>query len=105
MEIQLADALKALRQELSRSIKESEGEAVRFRIERINLEAQVAVTAGREGGAAVKIWLFSGDGKSSRQTVSTHTLTLELAAETADGDYVRTGASRRPTGALPRDSR
>ncbi|MFC7582539.1 trypco2 family protein [Nonomuraea antimicrobica] len=49
MEIQLADALKALRQELSRSIKESEGEAVRFRIERINLEAQVAVTAGREG--------------------------------------------------------
>ncbi|MGV9302009.1 trypco2 family protein [Nonomuraea sp. NPDC004354] len=105
MEIQLADALKALRQELSRSIEESEGEAVRFRIEKINLEAQVAVTAGREGGVGVKIWLFSGDGKTSKQTVSTHTLTLELAAETADGDYVRTGAGRRPAIPLTRDSR
>ncbi|GGS89744.1 trypco2 family protein [Nonomuraea spiralis] len=94
MEIELASVLRALREELARSVKESEGEAVRFRLEKINLEAQIAVTKGQEGGLGLKLWVLSGDGKRSSQTVSTQLLKLELSAETADGGYVRTRAHR-----------
>ncbi|MFD8207041.1 trypco2 family protein [Streptomyces sp. NPDC059695] len=94
MEIGLADTIKALRGELSRAMTEGEGHPVRLRVQSVKLDMQVAVTASAEAGGGVKFWVLSADGKASEATSTTHTVSLELTAETADGGSVLTDSAR-----------
>ncbi|MFI5798437.1 trypco2 family protein [Streptomyces sp. NPDC051677] len=91
MEIGLADALKALRDELAEAMRESAGHPVRLHVETVNLDLQVAVTQAEEGGGGVKFWVVSADGKASQTISATHTVSLQLKAETTDGGRVLTG--------------
>ncbi|MFH9084651.1 MULTISPECIES: trypco2 family protein [unclassified Streptomyces] len=92
MEIGLADALKALRDELAQATHEAEGHAVRLHVESVDLNLQVAVTDSLEAGGGVKFWVVSANGKATGTTAVTHTVSLRLKAETADGNRVLTGA-------------
>ncbi|WP_369260426.1 trypco2 family protein [Streptomyces sp. R35] len=92
MEIRLADALKALRNELADASLQSAGQPVRLLVETVDLELQVAVTHAKEGGGGVKFWVLTADGKASASTAVTHTVSLQLKAETADGGRVLTGS-------------
>lgn len=64
-EILLADAIEALRAQLSEAMKAGEGKDVRFRVEDLELELQAVVTreatgkTGAKGG--IKFWLVSGE--------------------------------------------
>ncbi|MEU3960264.1 trypco2 family protein [Streptomyces buecherae] len=97
-EIGLARAIRGLRAELAEAMADGEDEAIRFRIESISLDLQVAVENAREGHAGLRFWVVSADGGASSSTVTTHSLSLQLAAETAAGDHVRIAATpeRRP---------
>ncbi|MEV5610988.1 trypco2 family protein [Streptomyces sp. NPDC052225] len=94
MQIGLADALKALRGELAEAALAADGDPVRLLVESVDLELQVAVTDTAEAGGGVKFWVVSADGKISGSTAVTHTVKLQLAAESASGDRVRTGSGR-----------
>ncbi|TXS41223.1 hypothetical protein EAO75_41195 [Streptomyces sp. uw30] len=92
MEIRLADALRALRNELSQAALEADGQPVRLHVETVNLDLQVSVTDSLEAGGGVKFWVLSADAKAAGSTAVTHTVSLQLKAETADGGRVLTGS-------------
>lgn len=92
MEIRLADALKALRSELAQAALEAEGQPVRLHVETVNLDLQVSVTDSLEAGGGVKFWVVSADAKATGSTAVTHTVSLQMKAEKADGGRVLTGS-------------
>lgn len=79
----LADAISALRRELTTAAYEGKGEAMRFAIEPIELTVQVAVTKDVDGKIG---WDILGVG-STYEHVTTQSLTLKLAPvwQTPDG--------------------
>ncbi|MGF0173138.1 trypco2 family protein [Streptomyces sp. Marseille-Q5077] len=91
VEIRLADALKALRDELAEATAQAEGSRVRLHVETVSLDLQVAVTDTVEAGGGVKFWLLSADARASATAAVTHTVSLQLKAETDDGGRVLTG--------------
>ncbi|MEU6553177.1 trypco2 family protein [Streptomyces sp. NPDC046915] len=92
MQIGLAEALRALRNELAQAALEAEGQPVRLRVETVNLDLQVAVEGSVEAGGGVKFWVLSANGKAAASKAVTHTVSLQLKAETADGNRVLTGS-------------
>ncbi|MEU3509028.1 trypco2 family protein [Streptomyces longwoodensis] len=91
MDIELATLLAALRSEISRARLDAAGEEVRFRINAIDLELQVAVEKSAEANAGVRFWVVSLGGKGSVKSAETHTIKISLAAETDTGEPVLTG--------------
>ncbi|MFB7495080.1 trypco2 family protein [Streptomyces sp. NPDC056161] len=90
MDIELSDLLTSLRAEIDRARLAAAGQDVRFRINSIDLELQVAVEKTAEANAGVKFWVVSLGGKGGGKTAHTHTVKLSLAAETDDGEPVLT---------------
>ena|ERR1700730_10939849 len=56
-EIGLADAIRELRQELTRAIAEREGESLRFKPGPIELELQLEIGAGLGAGVEIEHWV------------------------------------------------
>lgn len=90
--IPLADMLIELRSELNRAQQAGEGQALRFRIETIDLELQITVTEGDEVSAGFKFWVVNGDAKSQVTAQSLHKLHLKLNPVTVDPDDPQGGA-------------
>jgi hypothetical protein len=86
--IGLADAIRELRQELTRAIAEGEGESLRFKPGPIALELQLEIE--REGDVSTGIKWFvvsaSAEGKMTRASTHTIKLTLEPLAPKGGGD-------------------
>ncbi|WP_149498654.1 trypco2 family protein [Roseiconus lacunae] len=59
--IELSDMIVGLRKEIQEAQIKAESESLRFRIESVDVEAQVAVSieAGVEGSAKWKFWILS----------------------------------------------
>ncbi|MFI2288368.1 trypco2 family protein [Streptomyces niveus] len=91
MGIELADLLASLRSEISRARLDAAGKDVRFRINSIDLELQVAVEKSAEAKAGVRFWVVSLGGEGAAKSARTHTVKLSLAAETDNGDPLLTG--------------
>ncbi|MET9376274.1 trypco2 family protein [Streptomyces sp. NPDC002992] len=91
MDIELADLLASLRSEIGRAQLDAAGQDVRFRINSIDLELQVAVEKSAEAKAGVRFWVVSLGGGGSTKAARTHTIKLSLGAETGAGDPVLTG--------------
>ncbi|MEU9605630.1 trypco2 family protein [Streptomyces sp. NPDC048057] len=90
MEIGLAETIKALRGELAQAVADGEGQPIRFRVQSVRLDVQVAVTASKEAQGGVKFWVLSAGAGASEDASTAHTVSLELTAETADGGPVLT---------------
>jgi hypothetical protein len=94
----LADAIEALRTELSGAMLAGGGHGMQFALEPIELTVQAVVTTGGNGKIGWKILEFGG----SRESVATQTLTLRLTPiwKRSDGTLVRdfTIASVAPLG-------
>jgi hypothetical protein len=88
VDIGLAETVRSLRRELVTAMEDGEGASVRLRVQSVKLEIQVAVTASGESNGDVKFWVLSAGGKAAESTSFTHTLSLELAAETNQGGTV-----------------
>ncbi|MFF0301721.1 trypco2 family protein [Streptomyces sp. NPDC004562] len=91
MDIELATLLASLRSEINRARLDSAGQEVRFRINSIDLELQVAVEKSAEANAGVRFWVVSLGGKGGSKSAETHVVKLSLTAETDTGEPVLTG--------------
>lgn len=91
--IELADMIRELRQQLSTALADGEGEALRFELGPVEIEASVAVTREAGGDAKVRLWVVDAgaNGKYGHAETQRVTLTLTPRAFTADG---------RPTGTI-----
>ncbi len=85
----LADAIRALRSELTAAMAEGAGQELRFELGPVEMEflLEVGREVGVEGG--VKFWVVSLGGKGSVTSGSTHRVTLALTPRTREGGTPR----------------
>lgn len=86
MEIPLYEMLQHLREELQTSMAVSKGESLRFRLDTVDLELQVAVTKSATGKGGVKFWVLNADGEVKRDTKEVQTIKLKLTPVDNEGD-------------------
>jgi Trypsin-co-occurring domain 2 len=91
MGIELAALLSSLRSEIDRARLDSAGKDVRFRVDAIDLELQVAVEKTAEADAGVRFWVVSMGGKGAAKSTETHVIKMKLGAVTSTGESVLTG--------------
>lgn len=90
MAVGLGEALRSLRAEITEAMQASQGEAVRFRIESIDMEFQVTASESKEAQGGVKFHLLTVGGKKASESENVHKVALRLSALTADGGDVLT---------------
>jgi hypothetical protein len=90
--IELSDMIRELRRQLTESLTDGAGEAVRFELGPVEIEATVAVT--REGGANAKVRLWvvdaGADGKYAHAQTQRITVTLTPKLVPVSGGPART---------------
>jgi hypothetical protein len=77
-DVDLADAIGALRDALVRAMWDGQHSRVRFRIKPVDLTVNVGVTQTGSGTAGVKWHILALGGERSRQTEATQTLRIQL---------------------------
>ncbi len=77
--IGIPDAVRALRSELTATIKENEHEELRFDLRWVEIELTLAIEHQTEAQAGVNVWVVSVGGKGSMTSASTHNVTLSMA--------------------------
>ncbi len=83
--LKLAEAVAALRQELTSAMRAGEGERVRFELGTVEMEFGLELAKERGAEAGVKFWVVTLGGKGSTTSGSTHRVTLQLTPKGADG--------------------
>ncbi len=99
----LAEAIRALRAELSTAMAEGAGQALRFELGPVEMEFLLEVSREAGGEAEVKFWVVSLGGKGSVTSGSTHRVTLALIPRTSRGGKplirdVEPGPEKQPAG-------
>ena len=77
-EIALKDMIQQLRRELREAVLEGEGDALKFRLDGVELELQVGVTRSEEARGGIKFWVLNAGAKTAEQGSTTQTLRLKL---------------------------
>lgn len=113
----LAEAIEALRTELTLAMENAAGQGMRFKPGPVELTVEAALTTGLGGKADIRWWLIEAGGEASLQSVATQTLKITLQPVLLDSqgrvvDALVSGAersrgpgsgeSRRPRGAVER---
>ncbi|MET9445312.1 trypco2 family protein [Streptomyces sp. NPDC006610] len=84
--IELSDMIRELRSQLAASLADGAGEAVRFEVGPVEIEATVAV--GREAGAnaRVRLWVVDAGADGKYTHAQTQTVRVTLTPKVVEGD-------------------
>jgi hypothetical protein len=77
-ELGLADMLGGLRRELEDAQRRAAGEALRFGIADVEVEATVQITRSAAGRAGIQFWVVQAGGDYARGNATTHRIKLNL---------------------------
>lgn len=97
--IPLAKMLAELRAELLAAQDEGTGKNLRFLVDDIELELQVATTQEDTGGVGIKFWVINADAKLKDAEVNTQKVKLKLALVDQAGNRqvpIDSGATTKP---------
>ncbi|MFD4510924.1 trypco2 family protein [Streptomyces sp. NPDC058457] len=83
-EVELSDAIEALRGSLERARTQGSGRSVRFDVESVELNLSVTVTQQGKGSAGIRWHVLTAGGERSRGTETAQSLTLRLAPVVVD---------------------
>jgi len=78
--LELAAMIKALRSQLVEAQREGEGEDIRFTIEDVELELEIAAEQQLEAGIAAKFYVLTSSLKGNRKDAVTQKMRLKLKA-------------------------
>jgi hypothetical protein len=78
VEVGLAKAIASLRAELQEALEAGHGEAVQFRLGRVEVELEVVVKASAEAKGGARFWLVSAEAKGDVGRDKRHRIKLEL---------------------------
>ena len=99
MEIELADAVAAVRDELLEAVARGAGQEVLFKVGPVQLEFAVELRADAKAKAGFKAWVVSGDLEGAAGRTRTHRVTVSLTPQRpGGGDLLVGGDSERPPG-------
>jgi hypothetical protein len=90
--IPLANAIRALREELAQAVREGQDEEVRFRVGPVDLEFQVEISKEASGKAGVAFWVVSVGGGGGRSSSTANTVKINLQPVDKHGNLVAVGA-------------
>ena len=77
----MADAVRALRSELTAAMQGSEGERLRFELDAVDMEFLLEVRKEGGGEAGIKFWVISLGAKGGVSSGSTHRVKLSLSPQ------------------------
>jgi len=86
-DIPLAAMIQALRSELEIAQKSSAGQAIRFQMEKVELELKVAVSKRKKGQGGIDFYVKVG-GEYEKSDETAHTFKLTLLPISVDGGRV-----------------
>ncbi|GLW91351.1 trypco2 family protein [Actinokineospora globicatena] len=99
MEIELADAVAALRDELIAAASRDVDPRVSFTVGPIELELAVELKRDVSAKAGFKAWVVTGEAKAGLAQTRTHKVKVQLTAKDAEGaDLLVHGRADRPVG-------
>jgi len=75
---ELSDVLAQLRENLVRAQQEGEGKDLRFLLDDIEVEFQVAITQEGSGKAGVKFWVVNAEAGGKLANVTTQKIKLKM---------------------------
>ncbi|MER6093613.1 trypco2 family protein [Streptomyces bluensis] len=92
--IELSEMIRELRQQLTVAMADGEGEAVRFELGPVEVEATVAVS--REAGAdsKVRLWIVDAGANGKYTQAQTQRVTLSLTPKTVEPRETEGGGVR-----------
>ncbi|MFJ8645856.1 trypco2 family protein [Streptomyces sp. NPDC093546] len=94
-DIELTEAVRALRDELAAAAVAADGERIRFEVDDITLEFEVELRRDAKAKAGFKAWVVSGDLEGSAGKRRTQRVSLTLKAkDVTTGGSVRIGNDR-----------
>src|SRR5262245_55186206 len=70
--VELYDVIRKVRNDLSRAMWESEDKDLRFRIDSVELQLEVAVSRSSKAGATVKLVVLDADGSRESSHTTRH---------------------------------
>jgi hypothetical protein len=83
--IPLADAIRALREELTQAVRDGQGGEIRFQVGPVDLEFQVEISSEASGKAGIAFWLVTAGGGGSRRSTRANTVKINLQPVDASG--------------------
>jgi hypothetical protein len=99
MEIELADAVAAVREELLRAAARGIGQPAQFVVGPIELEFTVELRQDAKAKAGFKAWVVAGDAEGGISRGRTHRVSLTLTpVRPGGGDWLVAGDQSRPDG-------
>ena len=93
--IELGKVVDQLRTELHELTKSVKGQELYFLVDNVEVELQVAVTKGGEGGVTAKFWVLEVGGKGTYESTTTQTVKLTLKPVVNEGGTERAAKVRR----------
>lgn len=84
--LDLADAVRLLREQLAAAQREADGSDVRFRVGEVTVELAVQLTRTGSGGGSLRFGVVSAEGKRERAQSTTHRIQLTLHPRSGSGD-------------------
>ncbi|MGW6839460.1 trypco2 family protein [Streptomyces sp. NPDC054958] len=100
MEIELADAVAAVRDELLEAAARGAGQDLEFKVGPVELEFAVELRADAKVKAGFKAWVVSGDVETGAARARTHRVKVMLTPQRpGGGDLLVHGNAARPQGA------
>ena len=110
IKLELAEVIKALRNELYKAKQAGAGETIRFNVDSVDVEFETAVeyVGTAEAGGKIKFYVFDVDAKGSAEykNATTHKIKLSLKPvdeenrnpETGEAGKVKVGGDSKPEG-------
>lgn len=87
-DLDLADAVRAIRRELKSAMEEGRDEELRLRLGPVELELQLEIARATGVEGDVRVWVASIGGRKSSAVTKTHTIRLTLHPENRGGEDV-----------------
>lgn len=89
MEIGLADAVTAVREELTRAAAQGAGQDWQFSVGPVQMEFEVELRADARAKGGFRVWAVTADAEAGVARARTHRISFTLTPRRADGTDVR----------------
>jgi hypothetical protein len=88
IKLELAEVIKALRNELYKAKQAGAGETIRFKVDSVDVEFETAVeyVGTAEAGGKIKFYVFDVDAKGRAEYKNATTHKIKLSLKTVDGN-------------------
>ena len=94
--LELAQLIASLRAELAKAQKAGKEEEIRFTVEDVELELEIAAEEAIEGGIAAKFYVLTSHYKANKKDAVTQKIKLKLKPEESSGDSETDNAPLKP---------